>query len=119
MLWRHVIPVARRLARPAPVPLALLADLETMKQNYPMFVWAAVFIMSVTFSPVRAAAPAASHPNVLLLIADDQRPDTIHALGNSVIDTPNLDRLVTEGSSFTRAIAAIPHCMPSRAEIMT
>ncbi len=58
-------------------------------------------------------------PNILLIVADDQRPDTIHALGNTYIDTPNLDRLVAAGSSFTRAIAPNPHCTPSRAEIMT
>lgn len=58
-------------------------------------------------------------PNVLFLLTDDQRPDTIHALGNSRIETPNLDRLVREGTSFTRAICANPICTPSRAEILT
>ncbi|MFD1432057.1 sulfatase-like hydrolase/transferase [Lacticaseibacillus yichunensis] len=61
--------------------------------------------------------------NVLLLIADDQRFDTIAALGNPQIKTPNLDRLVKMGSSFTEAF--IPGgtsgavCMPSRAMINT
>lgn len=32
-------------------------------------------------------------PNVLFLLADDERFDTIHALGNDEIKTPNLDRL--------------------------
>ncbi len=58
-------------------------------------------------------------PNVLVLVADDQRPDTISALGNSVIQTPNLDRLVREGSVLTRAVCANPICTPSRAEILT
>lgn len=60
-----------------------------------------------------------NRPNVLFLLTDDQRPDTIHALGNSMIETPNLDRLVREGTSFTRAICANPICTPSRAEILT
>ncbi|EOL42365.1 hypothetical protein RV11_GL001914 [Enterococcus phoeniculicola] len=61
--------------------------------------------------------------NVLLLIADDQRFDTIHALGNKEIQTPNLDKLVARGVSFTNAF--IPGgtsgavCMPSRAMINT
>ena len=42
-------------------------------------------------------------PNVLFILADDQRFDTIHALGNEEIMTPNLDRLVAEGTAFTRA----------------
>lgn len=61
----------------------------------------------------------ANRPNVLFILADDERFDTIHALGNDEIQTPNLDRLVNEGTSFTRA--HIPSgtsgavCMPSRA----
>ncbi|MBM3740445.1 MAG: DUF4976 domain-containing protein [Acidobacteria bacterium] len=58
-------------------------------------------------------------PNILLLIADDQRPDTIHALGNRVIRTPNLDRLVREGTAFTRGTCAYPVCVASRAELIT
>ena len=38
-------------------------------------------------------------PNVLFLLADDERFDTIHALGNDEIKTPNLDRLVAEGTA--------------------
>lgn len=65
------------------------------------------------------AAPEPTRPNILLLVADDQRPDTIRALGNPAIETPALDRLVAEGTSFTRAVCAYPLCYPSRAEILT
>ncbi len=58
-------------------------------------------------------------PNILLIVADDQRPDTVHALGNTVIDTPNLDRLVARGTSFSRAYAGYPICHVSRAQILT
>jgi arylsulfatase A-like enzyme len=58
-------------------------------------------------------------PNILFLLTDDQRPDTIAALGNKVIQTPSLDRLVREGVAFTRAVSANPICTPSRAEILT
>ena len=66
-----------------------------------------------------AVTLARARPNILLIVTDDQPPDTIRALGNSYIDTPNLDRLVTGGSAFLRAVAPNPHCVPSRAEIMT
>ena len=62
-------------------------------------------------------------PNILFLLADDQRASTIHALGNDEIITPNLDRLVDEGVSYRNAYimgamnAAV--CSPSRAMIMT
>ncbi len=66
-----------------------------------------------------AGADEPPRPNVLFLLADDQRPDTIHALGNDHIRTPHLDRLVREGTAFRRAIVAIPICVASRAEIIT
>lgn len=58
-------------------------------------------------------------PNILLIVADDQRPDTIHALGNAGIETPALDRLAAQGSSFTRAYVGYPICYASRAQILT
>ena len=44
----------------------------------------------------------AKRPNILFLISDDQRYDTIGALGNRTIRTPNLDALVRGGVTFTR-----------------
>ena len=55
----------------------------------------------------------------MLLLSDDQRPDTIAALGNRLIQTPNLDRLVRAGTTFTRAVSPNPLCVPSRAEILS
>lgn len=62
-------------------------------------------------------------PNILFLLTDDQRYNTIHALGNDEIMTPNMDELVRSGTAFTHA--HIPGgtsgavCMPSRAMINT
>ena len=52
------------------------------------------------------ADASASRPDILFIVSDDQGPDTIHALGNKIIQTPNLDRLAAHGTVFTRAIAA-------------
>jgi arylsulfatase A-like enzyme len=60
-----------------------------------------------------------ARPNFLVIISDDQRPDTIHALGNRVIRTPHLDSLAISGTAFTRAVAAYPICVVSRSEILT
>lgn len=65
------------------------------------------------------AAHAAPRLNVLVFVADDQRPDTIHALGNPAIDTPHLDALVRAGTTFCRAITAYPICNASRTEMLT
>ncbi len=62
-------------------------------------------------------------PNILFIITDDQRFDTIHALGNDEIITPNLDALVSRGTSFACAHIAGGTCgavcMPSRAMVMS
>jgi arylsulfatase A-like enzyme len=59
------------------------------------------------------------YPNILWICTDQQRYDTIHALGNSHIRTPNLDRLIAEGVAFTRAYTQSPICTPSRACFLT
>ncbi len=58
-------------------------------------------------------------PNVLLLMTDQQRFDTLGFYGNDVIKTPNLDRIAAEGTVFTRAYTACPSCVPARASLMT
>jgi arylsulfatase A-like enzyme len=58
-------------------------------------------------------------PNILWICTDQQRYDTIHALGNSHIRTPNLDRLVAQGVAFTHAHCQSPICTPSRASFLT
>lgn len=66
---------------------------------------------------------AADRPNVLVLFADDQRADTIAALGNPAIQTPNLDRLVRGGVAFRRAYMQGgmqgATCVPSRAMLLS
>jgi arylsulfatase A-like enzyme len=51
----------------------------------------------------RATAAADDRPNVLFVFADDQCFDTINALGNREVRTPNLDRLARRGTTFTHA----------------
>ena len=57
--------------------------------------------------------------NVILFLTDQQRKDSIGAYGNSVVQTPNLDRLAAEGVRFERAYCQNPFCRPSRASILT
>jgi len=58
-------------------------------------------------------------PNILHLFTDQQRFDTIHALGNSVIRTPNLDRLCREGTVFTNAFTPSPVCISARCSMVS
>jgi choline-sulfatase len=58
-------------------------------------------------------------PNVLFVMTDQQRADTIAALGNERIHSPNFDRLVERGVSFTNAYSQCPVCVPARHNVRT
>ena len=83
------------------------------------------FLLALLLLPeVQSKADARSdRPNVLFFFADDQRADTIAALGNPIIKTPNLDRLVHRGVSFNRAYMQGGFngatCVPSRAMLLS
>lgn len=76
-----------------------------------------VLIASFALSSIATADPPRK-PNVIFLLADDMRADSIAALGNPVIKTPTLDALVNRGFAFTNAYCLggnVPAvCMPSR-----
>jgi len=61
---------------------------------------AILFLLS---SPALGVGQEKKRPKVVFLFTDDQRADTIAALGNKHIKTPNLDKLVQRGTAFTRA----------------
>jgi arylsulfatase A-like enzyme len=57
--------------------------------------------------------------NVLLITTDQQRADSIGAYGNPICQTPNLDRLAAQGTTFTSCRTQNPFCQPARATILT
>ncbi|PSL47215.1 arylsulfatase A-like enzyme [Chitinophaga niastensis] len=58
-------------------------------------------------------------PNVIVILADDLGYSDLHAFGNEVIKTPNIDALGNDGTRFTYAFSTAAICSPSRAGIMT
>ena len=58
-------------------------------------------------------------PNVLLILADDHGYGDISAHDGPSIQTPNIDRIATNGTRFTRFYANSSVCSPSRASLMT
>ena len=58
-------------------------------------------------------------PNILWYCTDQQRFDTIGALGNPHVRTPVIDQLVRDGVAFTHAFCQSPICTPSRSSFMT
>jgi arylsulfatase A-like enzyme len=82
-----------------------------------------IVLLLALLPALHAADPKLAKPNILFFFADDQRADTIAALGNPVIKTPNLDRLVRGGLSFNRAYMQGglqgATCVPSRAMLLS
>jgi arylsulfatase A-like enzyme len=58
-------------------------------------------------------------PNILFIQTDQHRYDCIGAHGHPLVRTPNLDRLIREGVTFSQAFCASPVCRPARASLMT
>lgn len=58
-------------------------------------------------------------PNILLITTDEQRYDTIGAMGYDFMKTPNLDKLALEGCCYTNAYSNNPVCMAARHNILT
>jgi arylsulfatase A-like enzyme len=67
----------------------------------------------------RCHAAEADRPNIVFLLTDDQRWDTLGAMGNSIIQTPNVDRLAREGVVFDNCFVTTSICMTNRACIFT
>jgi arylsulfatase A-like enzyme len=84
--------------------------------------WALLLLAALPPATAHAAEGLA-RPNVLVLFADDQRADTIAALGNPLIQTPHLDRLAKRGVAFDRAYMQGGFhgatCVPSRAMLLS
>lgn len=74
-----------------------------MHFRFPVFIVLLSVISFLTCFPVDLKAAEKKKPNILFLFTDDQRADTIHALGNPLIQTPNLDQLARNGFVFNNA----------------
>lgn len=62
---------------------------------------------------------AASKPNILLIMADDQARHALSCYGNKHIKTPSLDRLADGGMRFEHALTPNSFCTPARAAVLT
>jgi len=75
--------------------------------------------------PVLVAPPLGAddspklRPNILFLMTDQQRWDSLGINGNQIIHTPNLDQLGRKGANFTHAFVQAPVCVPSRVSFFT
>lgn len=72
---------------------------------------------TATLAPgiITSKTRAADHPNILFVTADQMRAQALGCMGNIQVQTPNFDRLASEGVLFTNAISSFPVCTPARA----
>jgi arylsulfatase A-like enzyme len=64
-------------------------------------------------------APAAPPPNIIFLLTDDQRDNTLGGMDHPFARTPNLDRLLAQSVRFRNTYIAEPVCSPSRVSLFT
>ena len=64
-------------------------------------------------------SPAAKRPNVLLILCDDIRWNALSCMGHPHLQTPNIDRLASEGLLFENMFCTTSLCSPSRASILS
>ncbi len=67
----------------------------------------------------KAIAKTSQRPNLLFIMTDQQRWDAMSCAGNSVLKTPNLDRLAQEGARFELCHSQCPVCGPARTSMLT
>ncbi|NLD43196.1 MAG: sulfatase-like hydrolase/transferase [Chloroflexi bacterium] len=60
-----------------------------------------------------------SRPNVLWLMTDEQRTDSLGCYGSPWAVTPHLDRLAGQGALFCHAVTPAPVCVPARVALLT
>lgn len=78
------------------------------------------FLFGLMFSCLAAVAQTKKQqPNVIVILADDLGWADLGSYGSTFYETPNLDRLASNGIRFTQAYATCPVCSPTRASMMT
>ena len=81
---------------------------------------AAALTLALVCTPASGAVqPTAAPMNVVVLVIDDTRWDSIGASGNRIVRTPRLDALAADGVRFTQARVTSAICMTSRATLLT
>lgn len=86
--------------------------------------WSEIVILIFLCSclPGTAAAapqPKSGKPNIIAIMTDDQRWDSLGSYGDKVVETPNIDALAREGARFENAFTVAVLCCPSRTSFFT
>jgi arylsulfatase A-like enzyme len=78
-----------------------------------------LMLLGTAVLPATSVAAEGTRPNVLFILTDDLRADSIGAAGTGKVPTPHIDRLAREGVLFRHAFCTTSLCSPSRASILS
>jgi len=92
-----------------------------MSKNLRSILWLSVLLAFVACNPNEKKGDdhQKTRPNIIFIMSDDHACRAISCYGNSINETPNIDRLSREGVRFTRAFCTNAICAPSRAVMLT
>lgn len=94
--------------------------MDFMKTNSTNFFWYAFSLLAILFIAYSTTAQKKQkRPNLLFIMTDQQRFDALSYAGNTVLQTPNMDRLAKEGAFFKNAHTQMAVCTPARASLLT
>ncbi|HEX4142635.1 MAG TPA: sulfatase [Pirellulales bacterium] len=87
----------------------------------PLLLWLPLALWLVSLAPQRPvqSAEPPRRPNIVFLLADDQRFDAFGAAGNTIVRTPAIDRLAAQGCRFANHFVTTSICCVSRASMLT
>jgi len=80
---------------------------------------ATVLFFSLFTYNAQSQGQTKKQPNVLFILADDLGINALNCYGNDLVESPNIDKLYSEGMHFTNGYSNDPTCAPSRASIMS
>ena len=92
---------------------------QEMKSSFRSCLLSAVPLALLAAARLADATESSPRPNIIFLLTDDQRDNTVAAMGHPYVKTPNLDALMRNSVRFTNAYIATPVCAPSRVSFFT
>ncbi|MEI8290174.1 MAG: sulfatase [Verrucomicrobiota bacterium] len=90
-----------------------------MKTARNLITFTALLLMPLTVLFAGEKSTSAGKPNIIFILADDLGWTDLGCFGSKYYETPNLDRLASQGMRFTDAYSSCTVCSPSRASILT
>ncbi len=88
-------------------------------QKFASMAWVVLLALSAWIAGAAGAAGGAERPNIVFVLADDLGPGDLSCYGGKIAETPQIDRMATEGIRYTQYYSAAPICSPSRVGLTT